>query len=51
LWNRSTKLLTVRDSGTMDQTISLAPGSYELTFVAYNTSGTHEYNTRNITVK
>jgi hypothetical protein len=51
LWNGNTKLLTVRDSGTMDQTISLAPGSYELTFVAYNTSGTHEYNTRNITVK
>ena len=51
LWNGSTKLLTVRDSGTMDQTVSLAPGNYTLTFVAYNTTGTHEYNTRSITVK
>jgi hypothetical protein len=51
LWSGSTKLLTVRDSGTMDQTVSLAPGNYTLTFVAYNTTGTHEYNTRSITVK
>lgn len=41
LWNGSTKLLTVRNSSVMDQTISLAPGSYRLTFDAYNSAGTH----------
>jgi hypothetical protein len=50
LWNGSTKLLS-EDSGAMNQTVSLAPGSYTLTFVARNSSGTHEYATRDITVK
>jgi 6-phosphogluconolactonase (cycloisomerase 2 family) len=50
LWNGSTKLLS-EANGTMDQTVSLAPGSYTLTFVARNSSGTDEYATRDITVK
>ena len=50
LWNGSTKLLS-EDSGTMDQSISLAGGTYHLTFDARNTSGTHVYATRDITVK
>jgi hypothetical protein len=51
LWSGSTKLASV-SNGTMDQTVSLAPGSYELTFDAYNSSKTtHEYATRDITVK
>ena len=51
LWNGSTKLLSVDNSGIMDQALSLAPGSYKLTFDAYNTSGTHEYAYRDITVQ
>jgi hypothetical protein len=51
LWNGSTKLLTVRDSGVMDQTISLAPGSYRLTFVAYNSAGYHVYSKSDFTVQ
>ncbi len=51
LWSGSTKLLTVRDSGVMDQAVSLAQGSYRLTFDAYNSSGIHEYATRDVTVK
>ena len=51
LWNGSTKLLTVRDSGIMNQSVSLASGTYKLTFSAYNSSGTHVYATRDITVK
>jgi hypothetical protein len=51
LWNGSTKLLSVDNSGIMDQTLALAPGSYKLTFDAYNTSGTHEYAYRDITVQ
>jgi len=51
LWDGSTKLISVDDSGIMDQTLSLAPGSYKLTFDAHNTSGTHEYAYRNITVQ
>jgi hypothetical protein len=51
LWNGSTKLASVSNSGTMNQTVSLAAGTYHLTFSAYNTSGTHEYATRDITVK
>lgn len=51
LWNGSTKLLSVDNSGIMDQTLSLAPGSYKLTFDAYDTSGTHEYAYRDITVQ
>jgi hypothetical protein len=50
LWSGSTKLLNVRNSGAMDQSLSLASGSYQLTFTAYNTAGTHVYATRNITV-
>ena len=50
LWNGNTKLLS-EDNGTMDQSISLAAGTYHLTFVARNTSGTHVYATRDITVK
>jgi hypothetical protein len=51
LWNGSTKLLSVDNSGIMDQTLTLAPGSYKLTFDAYNTSGTHEYAYSDITVQ
>jgi Bacterial Ig domain len=51
LWNGSTKLLSVDNSGIMDQPLSLAAGSYKLTFDAYNTSGTHEYAYRDITVQ
>lgn len=50
LWSGSTKLLS-ETSGTMDQTISLAAGSYQLTFDARSSSGTHVYATRDITVK
>lgn len=51
LWNGSTKLASV-DSGVMDQTVTLKPGSYTLTFDAYNSSKTiHEYAKRNITVQ
>jgi hypothetical protein len=50
LWNGSTKLASVSNSGIMNTTVSLAPGAYHLTFSAYNTSGTHEYATRDITV-
>jgi hypothetical protein len=50
LWNGSTKLLSV-DNGIMDQSLSLAPGSYHLTFDARSSSGSHEYATRDITVQ
>lgn len=51
LWNGSTKLLS-SDNGTLDQSLSLAAGTYTLTFDAYNSAKTvHEYATRNITVK
>jgi 6-phosphogluconolactonase (cycloisomerase 2 family) len=50
LWNGSTKLLS-EDSGIMDQPVSLPAGSYHLTFDARNFTGTHEYATRDITVK
>jgi len=50
LWNGSTKLLS-EDNGIMDQTLSLAPGSYKLTFDARNASGTHEYAYSDITVQ
>jgi hypothetical protein len=49
LWNGSTKLASV-DGDTMDQPVTLAPGSYHLTFVARNTSGTHEYAYRDVTI-
>jgi hypothetical protein len=51
LWNGSTKLLSVSNSGVMDQSLSLTPGSYHLTFDARSNSGVHEYATRDITVK
>jgi hypothetical protein len=51
LWSGSTKLLSVSNSGVMNQSLSLAAGSYHLIFVARNISGTHEYATRDITVK
>jgi hypothetical protein len=36
----------------MDQSLSLAPGTYTLTFDAYNSGKTqHEYATRDITVQ
>jgi hypothetical protein len=35
----------------MNQSLSLAARSYHLIFVARNISGTHEYATRDITVK
>ena len=50
LWNGDTKLLS-EDNGTMNGSVSLAAGTYKLTFDARNSSGTHEYSTRNITVK
>jgi phosphatidylserine decarboxylase len=50
LWNGSTKLLS-EDNGIMDQSLSLTPGSYHLTFDARSSSGTHEYATRDITVQ
>ncbi|MFZ0303696.1 MAG: Ig-like domain-containing protein [Terracidiphilus sp.] len=50
LWNGDTKLLS-DDNGTMDQTVTLAPGTYKLTFDARNSSGTHEYAYRDITVQ
>jgi hypothetical protein len=49
VWNGNTKLWS-QDSGTIDHAISLARGTYHLTFVARNSSGTHEYATRDITV-
>jgi hypothetical protein len=51
LWNGSTKLVSVDNSGIMYQSLSLAPGSYKLTFDARNSSGTHEYAYRDITVQ
>ncbi|WP_162601498.1 chitobiase/beta-hexosaminidase C-terminal domain-containing protein [Occallatibacter savannae] len=50
LWSGGTKLASVSNSGVMSQALSLAPGSYQLTFTAYNAAGTHVYATRNITV-
>lgn len=49
LWNGSTKLAS-SDNGTLDQSVSLAPGTYHLIFVARNGSGTREYAYRDITV-
>ncbi len=51
LWSGSTKLLSVSNSGIMNQSLSLAAGSYHLVFDARNSSGVHEYATRDITVK
>ncbi|HEX4030233.1 MAG TPA: hypothetical protein VHX20_07690 [Terracidiphilus sp.] len=49
LWNGNTKLLS-EDSDIMDDSVSLAPGSYQLIFDARSASGAHEYATRDITV-
>jgi hypothetical protein len=51
LWSGSTKLINVRYSGVMNQPLALAPGTYKLTFVAYNDNGTRVTATRTITVK
>ena len=51
LWSGSTKLVSVDNSGTMNQSVSLAAGTYHLTFVARNTAGTKVTATRDITVK
>ncbi|WP_109487041.1 hypothetical protein [Occallatibacter savannae] len=51
LWSGSTKLASVDNSGVMNQSVSLAAGSYHLTFVARNTAGTKVTATRDITVK
>lgn len=50
LWNGSAKIVS-EDNGAMDSSVSLAPGTYKLTFDARNTAGAHYYATRNITVK
>jgi hypothetical protein len=51
LWSGNTKLLSVSNSGVMNQSLSLAPGSYKLIFTAYNAAGTTHVNaTRDITV-
>lgn len=50
LWNGNTKLLS-EDNGTMNSSVSLAPGTYKLTFDARNSAGAHLYATRDITVK
>lgn len=51
VWSGGKKLLS-SDTNTINQTITLAPGSYKLTFDAYNSNkSSHEYATRNITVQ
>lgn len=51
VWSGSTKLVS-SDTNTINQSVSLAPGTYKLTFDAYNsTKSAHEYATRDITVK
>jgi hypothetical protein len=51
LWSGNTKLINVRYSDVMNQSLALAPGTYKLTFVAYNDNGTRINATRTITVK
>jgi len=51
LWSGSTKLVSVDNSGTMNQSVALAAGTYHLIFVARNTAGTKVTATRDITVK
>lgn len=52
LWSGSTKLVSVPWNSVMNQKLTLAPGTYKLTFVAYNYGGAqHAYATRTITVK
>jgi hypothetical protein len=51
VWWNGEKLVS-SESGVIDQTVSLAPGTYTLKFDAYDSSkSTHEYATRTITVK
>jgi len=51
LWSGSTKLVSVDNSGIMNQSLPLAAGTYHLSFVARNTAGTRVTATRDITVK
>ncbi len=51
LWSGSTKLISVSYSGTMNQPLALAPGTYHLTFDARNSAGLKVTATRDITVK
>lgn len=51
LWSGSTKLVSVANSGIMNQAVSMAAGTYHLSFVARNTAGTRVTATRDITVK
>ena len=51
LWSGSTKLVSIDDSGIMNQSVSLPVGTYHLSFVARNTAGTRVTATRDITVK
>jgi hypothetical protein len=39
LWADGTKMTTIRNSGTMNTSLSLKSGSHKLVFVAYNSSG------------
>ena len=50
LWSGSTKLASVSNSGTLQQSVSLSPGTYHLTFDARNSAGQHQYAYRDITV-
>jgi photosystem II stability/assembly factor-like uncharacterized protein len=51
LWANNVKIASVANSGTMDQNVTLANGSYQLTFVARNTdSSSRVTKTINITV-
>jgi 6-phosphogluconolactonase (cycloisomerase 2 family) len=50
LWANGTKVLSERDYPYIHQSVSLAPGTYQLIFSAYNTAGVHEYGLRDITV-
>jgi len=51
LWSGSTKLISVPFSGTMNQQLALASGTYHLTFAARNSAGLKVTATRDITVK
>jgi len=51
LWDGGTKLFTVRDSNTMNTTVSLAAGSHKLAFVARLADGTRKELDVNVTVK
>ena len=51
LWSGSTKLVSVDNSGVMNQSVPLGAGTYHLTFVARNMAGTKVTATRDISVK